>query len=255
MTTQSSPTGSPNQASTMSGAQIVGLHNSALQSGALLEEGLKRLEEDYRGEPEVAYDILWKLSQGVELLVKLTLQLAGEPVARNHDIPDLLDRLLAAVAADAMPTGRHEFLKRDKRFRTLIEILGKFGGPGKYSSLDAAIGGATPKAGQQSAAELWEEMKLDLVDEDWFKLMQSEPARFVDEYYPHLYRVVATSLAVGVHSLWWLWVHGSTAERGRQWHPSLTGAAWGRVNDLAMRSGPQHSPHDCTQGRPGSPSP
>ena len=57
-------------------------------------------------------------------------------------------------------------------------------------------------------------MKLDLRDDDWFKLMQSDPARFVDQYCPHLYRVVATSLALGVDSLWWLWAQGPTSERG-----------------------------------------
>ena len=118
MTAQDSPTGSPNQATrTMSGAQIVGRHDSALQSGALLEKGLKRLAEEYRGEPEVLYDILWKLSQGLELLLKLTLSLDGEQVGRSHDIGNLLDRLLRAVPAHAMPTGRHEFLKRDRLFR------------------------------------------------------------------------------------------------------------------------------------------
>ena len=238
MTAQDASAGSPNQsAHTMSGSQIVGLHDSALQSGALLEEGLKRLEKDYRGEPEVAYDILWKLSQGLELLLKLTLWLVGEPARPHHNIPAFLDQLLGLVPAEAMPYGRHEFLSRDKLFRELVEILGKFGGPGKYSALDAAVGRCTSNELEQSATELWEEMKLDLLDDDWFKLMQSEPARFVDEYYPHLYRVVATSLAVGVHSLWWLWVRGSAAERGRQWHPSLTGKAWRRVSDLALQSG------------------
>ena len=80
-------------------------------------------------------------------------------------------------------------------------------------------------------------MKLDLLDDDWFKLMQSDPARFVDQYYPHLYRVIGTSLALGVDSLWWLWAHGPTAERGRQWHGSVTGAAGRRVRHLVIQSG------------------
>ena len=219
----------------MSGRQVVGLHGSALLSGALLEEGLKRLEEDYRGEEEVSYVILWHLSQGFELLLKLTLWLVGEQARPNHDIPAFLDQMLGVVPPEAMPTSRREFLARDRLFGELVDILGKFGGPGKYSALDAALGKNARSESDQSATELWKEMKLGLLNDDSFKPMPSEPARF--EYYPHLYRVVATSLAVGVHSLWWLWVHGSTAERGRQWHPSLTGAAWRRVNSLAMRSG------------------
>lgn len=221
----------------MSGVQIAGLSDSALQSGALLEEGLERLEKDYRGEPEVAYDILWRLSQGLELLLKLTLWLVGKPADRHHDIPSFLDQLLGVVSAEAMPPGRHQFLSRDDLFRELVEILGKFGGAGKCSALDAAVGRSTGDESEQTATELWEEMKLDLLDADWFTLMQSEPGRFVDEYYPHLYRVVATSLAVGVHSLWWLWVHGSTAGRGRRWHASLTGPAWHRVGDLVLQAG------------------
>ena len=222
----------------MSGEQIVGLHGSALLSGALLEEGLRRLEEDYGGEGEVSYVVLWHLSQGFELLLKLTLWLVDKPPRPNHDIPTFLDQLLGLVPAEAMPAGRHEFLSRDKLFREFLEVLGKFGGAGKYSALDAAIGRTKGDAGEQSAIELWEEIKGDLLDDEWFELMQSDPGRFHLRYYPHLYRVVATSLAVGVHSLWWLWAHGPTAERGGQWHPSLTGAASLRVNDLAMRSGP-----------------
>ncbi len=221
----------------MSGAQIVALHGSALQSGALLEQGLRRLEENYRGEPEVLYGILWNLSQGLEILLKLTLYLAREQVGPTHDIPMLLDRLLQTVPAEAMPTGRHAFLGRDKLFRELIEILGKFGGSGKYSPLDAALGKNKGNGDEESPTEMWDEMALDLLDDDWYKLAESDPAGFYELYYPHLYRVVATSLAVGVHSLWWLWVRGPTAERGRQWHGSVTGEAWRRVNDLAMRSG------------------
>ena len=39
--------------------------------------------------------------------------------------------------------GRHRFLKEDCRFRDLMAILGKYGGSGKYSFLDAATGAST----------------------------------------------------------------------------------------------------------------
>ena len=224
----------------MSWEQVLGLDDAALQSGALLEEGLKRLEEEYRENPEMLHGILWSLSQGVELLLKLTLWLFGEDeesIGRHHDIPALLDQLLPLVPHESLPPGRREFLEGDPLFRRLIEILGGYGGAGKYDPLDAAIGRTKRNAGEKSSTERWDQMGLDILDDNWLDFMQREPARFVDEYYPHLYRVVATSLALGVHSLWWLWVHGPTAEHGRRWHSSLTGAAWRRVSDLAMRSG------------------
>ena len=220
----------------MSGEQVVGIHESALQCGAWLEEGL-RLLEDYRGDPETRNAILANLSQGFEHLLKLTLWLFDEneqSIGRNHKVPALLDHLLGIVPAESMPPGRHTFLERDKRFRGLIEMLGKYGGAGKYNALDAALGRNTSSESDQPPSEMWEEMKLDLLDEDWSALMQRDPARFSARYYPHLYEVVATSLAYGIHSLWWLWVHGSTAERGRQWHPALTNGARHRVNMLSM---------------------
>lgn len=224
----------------MSWEQLFGLHDSALQSGALLEEGLKRLEEEYRGSPEVLHGILLSLSQGVEHLLKLTLWLFGEDaesIGRHHDIPALLDQLLPLVQRESLPSGRREFLDGDPLFRQLMEILGGYGGAGKYHPLDTAIGRTRGNAGEKSSTERWDQMELDILDDDWLALMQSDPGRFHLRYYPHLYRAVATSLAVGVHSLWWLWVHGPTAEHGRRWHSSLTGAAWRRVSDLAMRSG------------------
>ena len=217
--------------------QLFGLHDSALQSGALLEEGLRRLEEEYRGQPEVLYGILWNLSQGFELLLKLTLPLAGEKAGPSHDIPKLLDQLLRAVPAEAMLRGRHEFLSRNKLFRELMELLGKFGGPGKYSSLDAAVGRSASGESDQSVTQMWDAMMLDLLDDDWLELAHLGPARFADRYHPHLYIVVATSLARGLVSLWRLWVHGPTAERGRTWHGTLTGEPWCRVSDLVMQSG------------------
>lgn len=224
----------------MSWEQVLGLDDSALQSGASLEKGLRLLEEDYRGEPETRNDILLNLSQGLELLLKLTLWLFGEDeesIGRDHKLPALRDQLLPLVPLESLPPGRREFLEGDPLFRQLIEILGGYGGAGKYKPLDAAIGRTKRNTGEKSSTERWDQMGLAILDADWLDLMQREPARFGDEYYPHLYRVVATSLALGVHSLWWLWVHGPTAEHGRRWHSSLTGVAWRRVSDLAMRSG------------------
>ena len=224
----------------MSGEQIVGLHNAALQSGSPLEEGLRCLEEDYRGELETRDDILHSLSLGLEVLLKLTLWLFGESgksIGRSHNIPELLDQLLPLVPSGSMPPGRREFLESDPRFRELLEILGRYGGAGKYKALDAALERSTSDAPDQSASEMWEEMKLDLLDDDWIELMQSDPARCSEEYYPYLYRVVATSLACGIHSLWWLWAHGPKAEQGRRWHVALTGEPGRRVNALAMKFG------------------
>ncbi len=237
MTTHSPPPDRSNRPSDeLSGEQVVGLHESALQCGALLEEGL-RLLEDYRGEPESRNAMLANLSQGFEHLLKLTLWLFDEDeqsIGRNHKIPALLDRLLRIVPPESMPPGRHEFLQHDRRFRELMQMLGKYGGAGKYDSLDAAIGRDTSNESDQSPSEMWEEMKLDLLDEDWFELMQRDPAGFSARFYTYLYEVVAASLAYGIHSLWWLWVHGSAAERGRQWHPALTNGPWHRVNMLTM---------------------
>ena len=168
--------------------------------------------------------------------MKLTLQMAGAEVSRSHDIPGLLDQVLAAFPPEAMPLGRHEFLERDKLFRELMEILGKFGGSGKYSALDAAVGRSAASDPDQPPLEMWEEMKLDILDDEWYDLLERDPAGFHVPYYPHLYEVVATSLARGIHSLWWLWAHGPTAEESRQWHPALTGAAGRRVTGLLLRS-------------------
>jgi hypothetical protein len=222
----------------MAGRQDVGMHNAALQSGSLLEEGLRSLEEDYRGEPETRDSILRDLSLGIEVLLKLTLRLFGESeksIGRRHDIPALLDKLLPLVPSESMLIGRREFLEIDPRFRELLEILGKYGGAGKYTELDDALGRDATGASDRPASEMWEEMKLDLLDDEWFNLMKSDPGRFCQQYYPHLYRVVGTSLAYGVHSLWWLWTHGPQAEQGRRWHGSLTGGASRRVSALAMQ--------------------
>ena len=217
------------------------MHDAALQSGSLLEAGLRRLEEDYRGEPETRDSILHDLSLGLEVLLKLTLRLFGESeksIGRDHNIPELLDKLLPLVPSGSMPAGRHEFLEGDPRFRELLEMLGKYGGAGKYKALDAALERSTSDAPDQSASEVWEEIKLDLLDDgDWLELMQSDPGRFCQQYYPHLYRVVGTSLAYGVHSLWWLWANGPHAEQGRRWHVALTGEPGRRVNALAMKFG------------------
>ena len=132
----------------MSGEQIVGLHNAALQSGSPLEEGLRCLEEDYRGELETRDDILHSLSLGLEVLLKLTLWLFGESgksIGRSHNIPELLDQLLPLVPSGSMPPGRREFLESDPRFRELLEILGRYGGAGKYKALDAALERSTKR--------------------------------------------------------------------------------------------------------------
>ena len=113
-------------------------------------------------------------------------------------------------------------------------MLSKYGEVGKYNSLDAALGKTTNSESDQSVFEIWEEIKLDLLNEEWLGIMQGDPLGFSARYYPYLYEVVASSLAYGVHSLWWLWVHGPRAERGRQWHPALTNGAWQRVNKLSM---------------------
>ena len=224
----------------MSGEQVVGLNDACLESGRLLEEGLRSLEQDYRGEPERRNAILYGLSSGFEFLLKLTLYLVGESeksIGRGHNLPELLDQLLPLVPSGSMPPGRREFLEGDARFRKLLEILEKYGGAGKYSALDAALGRDTTSASGQAGSEMWEELKLDLLDGDWPDQMQSDPARFSAQYYPRLYRVVATSLACGIHSLWWLWAHGPKAEQGRRWHVALTGAPGRRVNALAMNFG------------------
>ena len=216
------------------------MHDAALQSGSLLEAGLRRLEEDYRGELETRDSILHDLSLGLEVLLKLTLRLFGESeksIGRDHDIPELLDKLLPLVPSGSMPTGRREFLEGDPRFRELLEILGRHGGAGKYAAVDQALGRDTANASDQPASEMWEEMKLDLLDDDWFKLMKSDPGRFWQQYYPHLYQVVGASLSNGVHSLWWLWANGPHAEQGRRWHVALTGEPGRRVNALAMKFG------------------
>lgn len=221
----------------LSGEQIVGLHDSALQCGAWLEDGLRHLE-GYRGEHETRNAILANLSQGLEHLLKLTLWLFDEHeqnIGRSHNIPTLLDHLLGVVAAESMPPSRHEFLRLDGRFRELVEMLGKYGGAGKYSALDAALGRTTDS---ESVSEAWEAMKMDLLDEEWLELMKRDPPGFSARFYPYLYEVVASSLAYGIHSLWWLWAKGPRAERGRQWHPALTNGAWQRVNKLSTRHRP-----------------
>ena len=231
MTPQDPPTSDP-----LSGDQLVGLHDSALQCGELLEEGF-RLLEGYKGEPETRDAILASLARGFEHLLKLTLWLfeeGEESIGRHHSIPKLLDCLLQLVPAESMPPGRHEFLQHDNRFRHLIDMLGKYGGAGKYSALDAAIGRGPKGAADTSPSETWEEIKLELLDDAWTDLMERDSAQFTARYYPHLYKVVASSLAYGIHSLWWVWVHGPTAERGRRWHPALTGSAGRRINGLAM---------------------
>ena len=237
MTTHHPPTGRSNQSSiALPGEQIVGLHDSALQCGTSLEEGL-RLLENYTGEPETRNAILANLAQGFEYLLKLTLWLFREnaqSIGRHHNIPELLDRLLGIVPAESMPARRYEFLGHDRLFREFLQMLGKYGGPGKYNSLDAAIGRNTSSKSDQSAAEIWEDVNLGLLDGDWCDLAQRDPARFSARYYPQFYEVVAKSLAYGIHSLWWLWVHGPQAERGRQWHPALTNGAWHRVYTLSM---------------------
>ncbi len=224
----------------MAGRQDVGMHDAALQSGSLLEEGLRRLEDDYRGEPETRDSILQDLSLGLEVLLKLTLRLFGESeesIGRDHKIPALLDKLLPLVPTHSTPAGRREFLEGDPRFRELLEMLGRHGGAGKYGALDAALGRNTTGASDQSASEMWKKMKLDLLDDDWFNLMKSDPGHFCQQYYPHVYRVVGTSLAYGIHSLWWLWAHGPQAEQGRRWYVALTGEPGRRVNGLAMKFG------------------
>ena len=224
----------------MLGKQIAGINDACLESGARLEEGLRRLEEDYHGNPETRNGILLDLSLGLELLLKLTLWLVGESEERIkpiHKIPALLDQLLARVPSGSMPPGRREFLESDPRFRELLEILGKYGGAGKYSALDDALGRDTTSASDESASEMWKEMELALLDDDWSNLMKSDPGHFWQQYYPHLYRVVGTSLAHGVHSLWWLWADGPQAEQGRRWHVALTGEPGRRVNGLAMKFG------------------
>ena len=223
-------------AESLSGDQIVGLHDSALLCGELLEEGLRQLD-GYQGAPETRDAILANLARGFEHLLKLTLWLfeeSEESIGRHHSIPRLLDRLLQLVPAESMPPGRYEYLQGDDRFRDLMDMLGKYGGAGKYGALDAAIGRGSKSGADPSPSAMWEEMKLELLDDDWSDLMQRDPRQFTELYYPHLYEVVASSLAYGIHSLWWIWVHGPTSERGRRWHPALTGSAWRRVNGLAM---------------------
>ena len=237
MTTQNPPARRSNQPSIgLSGGQVVGIHDSALQCGAWLEEGL-RLLENYKGEPETRNAVLANLSQGFEHLLKLTLWLIGaneRSIGRHHKVLAMLDYLLEIVPAESMPPGRYEFLKHDRRFRELLQMLGTYGGAGKYNALDVAIGRNTSSESDQSPAEMWEDVKRDLLDDDWYELMQHDPAQFSARYYPYLYKVVATSLAYAIHALWWLWVHGPQAERGRQWHPALRNGAWHRVNMLSM---------------------
>ncbi len=217
----------------MSGDQVIGLPSSTLQCGESLEEGFRLLEE-YRGEQETVQRILMNLSQGFEHLLKLTLWLIGEEFPRNHDIPELLDAILPKVPEEWMPPGRHRLLKEDCRFRGLMAILGKYGGSGKYSFLDAATGASTKTTLDDSPTDMWKEMERDLLDDDGYEELQRNPRWLVERYYPHLYEVVATSLARGIHSLWWIWVNGPTAERGRKWHSGLTHAARHRVNRLVQ---------------------
>ena len=90
----------------MPGKQDVGMHEACLESSARLEEGLRCLEEDYRGNSEMLSSILYDLSRGLELLLKLTLWLVGEgkeSIQPSHKIPKLLDQLLARVPSGSMP--------------------------------------------------------------------------------------------------------------------------------------------------------
>ncbi len=141
----------------ISGGQIVGLHDSALQCGELLEGGFRQLE-GYKGELETRDAILASLARGFEHLLKLTLWLFDEDeesIGRHHSIPKLLDRLLQLVPAESMPPGRFEFLQGDNRFRHLMDMLGKYGGAGKYGALDAAIGRGSKSGTDLSPTEMW----------------------------------------------------------------------------------------------------
>ena len=171
----------------MSGDQVIGLHSSTLQCGESLEEGFRLLEE-YRGEQETLQRSLMNLSQGFEHLLKLTLWLIGEEFPRNHDIPGLLDAILPEVPEEWMPPGRHRFLKEDCRFRGLMAILGKYGGSGKYSFLDAATGASTKTRLDDSPTDMWKEMERDLLDDDGYEELQRNPRWLVERYYPYLYR-------------------------------------------------------------------
>lgn len=62
-------------------------------------------------------------------------------------------------------------------------MFGTYGGSRKYHSLDAAIGRNTSIKSDQLATEEWEEVKLNLLDDNWCDFMHCDPARFSARYY------------------------------------------------------------------------
>ena len=172
------------------------------------------------------------LAQGFERLLKVTkalIQLSEEgtlPSSRQmralygHVLSGLLDDVLAACRRDETFTAGSaircdiEFLASDELWRAMLDVLSELGSGGRYHDLDTMLDG---NARSESPLDLWEIIEMDIckADPKWFALMESDPASFSRQWYPHLAAIQTETLQRAARAITRMWTLGPAQENGR----------------------------------------
>jgi len=172
------------------------------------------------------------LAQGFERLLKVTralIQLSEEgtlPSSREfrnlygHILSGLLDDVLTACRRDEDFTDRPaircdiEFLTCNELWRAMLDVLSELGSGGRYHDLDTMLDG---DARSESPLDLWEIIEMDIckADPKWLALMESDPASFSRQWYPHLAAIQTETLQRAARAITRMWTLGPAQENGR----------------------------------------
>lgn len=172
------------------------------------------------------------LAQGFERLLKVTkalIQLSEKgtlPSSREfrtlygHVLSGLLDDVLAACRRDGTFTDRPaircdiEFLASNELWRAMLDVLSELGSGGRYHDLDTMLDG---DARSESPLDLWEIIEMDIckADPKWLRLMESDPASFSRQWYPHLAAIQTETLQRAARAITRMWTLGPAQENGR----------------------------------------
>ena len=139
----------------------------------------------------------------------------------RHLLLPLLDDILAKATADADAMKRQalrddiDFCASDKHLREMLKVFGEFGEGGRYHNLDVVLDSSSRADDPMSR---WDELEMTLHDEDpkWLRLMESDPARWSERWYPHLAATQIATLQRAARFLVRLWTLGPARAEGQR---------------------------------------
>lgn len=196
----------------------------------LLDEGIERIAA-WDGGEDRRFVAMQLLAQGFERFLKVTkavIQLNTQgtlPTSKQlkteygHGLSKLLDDILTACNEDSDFTDRPAirddlaFLATDSHWREMVDILSDFGSGGRYHDLNTMLDGPS---GTLSPLERLEALEMDFcrADSAWLKLMESNGAAFIRDWYPALAAKQTETLQRAARAIARMWTLGPASENG-----------------------------------------